>query len=295
MLLLVWGLAASAGAVISSDSEPLPAYRKGTTFVYSDGTWETVIKASADDVVWKNHLGYISSGSPDFTHRRTQWETATRRGTRSFSAREDLFAKSDTSVWPLMTGKTARFNETGSWSEKEGSEQTYSAQWACEVAGKEKVAVPAGSFDTWRIDCSRFSVSGSRNLSRLWETKSWYYSPTVGHYVLLISKHIEDPEPHRQELLAVLPPADDMPTQVQRGLESNFQQALELNPSGRSRAWSDPKAKISADTTPAGTFRGADGTFCRQYVQTINAADAHQTYYGLACRTPEGKWKVLRR
>ncbi len=294
MLLSTYGLEASAVALISSEREPLPSYRRGTTFVYSDGSWETVVSASADEVVWKNHLGYLSSGSPDFTHRRTRWETATRRGERSFGAREDLFAKSDTSVWPLAAGKLARFSETGWWSEKEGPEQTYSAQWACEVAGREKVAVAAGTFDTWRINCSRYSASGSRNVSRLWETRQWYYSPIVGHYVLLISKHVEDPEPHRQELLAVLPPAEDMAAKVRRGLESNFQQALEFNPSGRPRVWSDPKARVSADTTPAGTFRGADGTFCRRYVQTIKEADEPQTYYGMACRTPGGEWQVPR-
>jgi hypothetical protein len=288
-------LSIPANAAAAEALVPLPAYRRGATFIYADGTWETVVNTTADEVVWKNHLGFLSNGSPDFTRLRTHWESASRRGIRAFSPREDLFLKSETSVWPLKTGRSAHFKETGAWSEKEGPEHAYSALWSCNVAGRQTVSVPAGSFDTWEIECSRFSLIGYRNSSLLWETLRWYYAPAVGHYVLVVSKHVDDPEPWRQELLAVLPPAEDLPSDALRCMEENLQQTLESNPSGKPLGWSSPTAKVSGQTTPFGTFRGLDGTFCRRYVQNINEPEGKRDYYGMACRTSEGKWEVFRK
>lgn len=291
----ICGLGVPAWAAVPEEPIPLPVYRSGTTFVYSDGTWETVVNASDGEVVWKEQDGFLSVGSPDFTHRRTRWESDTRQGARTFGPRDDLLLRGDTSVWPLKPGNVAHFRETGVWSENHGPEQAYSAQWSCEVAGRQMVAVPAGAFDAWKIDCSRFSLLGGSNASRLWETWTWYYAPAVGHYVLAVSKHIEDREPQRRELLAVLPPAEDMPPETRRRMEESLQQALESSPSGRRLAWSGLDARISGETTPSGTFRGGDGTFCRRYVQSIDDPEGRRNYYGMACRTPEGKWAVPRR
>ncbi len=295
LLLPVCGLGTLVRAAVPEEPAPLPVYRSGTTFVYADGSWETVVSASGEEVVWKDHNGFLSSGSPDFTHRRTRWEHDNRYGTRTFGPREDLLLKGETSLWPLKSGKVAHFNETGVWSENQGPEQAYSAQWSCEVAGRQKVAVPAGSFDTWKIDCARFSLLGGRNLSHLWETWTWYYAPSVNHYVLAVSKHVEEPEPKRRELLAVLPPAEGMPQEAQRRMEESLQLALESSPSGRQLGWSSPAAGISGETMPSGTFRSGDGTFCRRYVQSIDDPGGRRDYYGMACRTADGRWAVPRR
>ena len=73
----------------ANDGVPLPDYQEGTTFVYSNGRSETVHEVTPDRVTWQNHRGYISAGSPDFTYRRTAWQTRTRSGTRSFKGRND--------------------------------------------------------------------------------------------------------------------------------------------------------------------------------------------------------------
>jgi hypothetical protein len=74
----------------SLNPAPFPTYKTGTTFVYSDGTWETVTAVSAEQITWQDHRGHVSSGSPDFTYRRTKWQTRTRKGLREFAARNDL-------------------------------------------------------------------------------------------------------------------------------------------------------------------------------------------------------------
>jgi len=67
--------AAEAGNTLGLKTAPLPKYQAGTTFVYSDGSWETVIKVGPDGITWRNHRGSISTGSPDFIQKRFKWQT----------------------------------------------------------------------------------------------------------------------------------------------------------------------------------------------------------------------------
>ncbi len=94
---------------------PLPSYSKGTTFVYSDGRWETVTAVSPGVVTWSDYRGLVSSGLPDFTHRPSKWESKTRSVTRQFGPRPDLYTQNDTTLWPLRAGNVANYSETGTW------------------------------------------------------------------------------------------------------------------------------------------------------------------------------------
>jgi hypothetical protein len=274
----------------------LPSYTKGTTFVYSNGTWETVLNTGQDSVTWLNHRREISSGSADFTLRRMQWETDTRRGARQFGPRDDLFVNGETSLWPLRVGNVANFNETGVWFDKKKAvERSYSAAWSCGVKGTEHVSVLAGEFDAWKIECKRYDVSGSRSRSQIREVDTWYYVPEVGHYVLMTAKYHEQNNMRRLELLAVLPPLGDLPRAARTAINRSFQQALEFKKSGESLQWKDPAADISVEITPAGTFRTPDGSFSRRYVQRLSLPAGERTYYGMAIREADGVWAVPRR
>ena len=273
---------------------PLPSYRKGTTFVYSDGSWETVMEATAQEVTWRNHRRDISIGSADFTHRRRQWENNARRGTREFGPRDDLIIQSTASLWPLRVGNAADYSETGRWGDKEdGSETSYRAGWSCAVDGVERVAVMAGEFDTWKIVCKRYHIF--RNKSNLREVKTWYYAPAVGHYVLTTSSYSYQKKPRRLELIAVLPSLDNLPANARREIIHSFQKALEFTKSGESVRWSGSATGVSVETIPAGTYRTPDGSFSRRYVQKLILPDGQRTYYGMAIRNAEGVWSVPRR
>jgi hypothetical protein len=295
MILLVFGCTASHRPTNPTETEPLPVYRAGTTFVYSNGTWERVMANAPGMVTWKNNRGYISSGSPDFTYRRASWQTRSRKGSRTFGPREDIHIKRKESLWPLKIGNQASFTETGSWiDKKDGSVHRYTTHWSCEVTGTEKVAVPAGEFDTWKITCSRYnSARKTRNPAR--EVKTWYYAPKIGHYVLVNSQFFYNRPSRRLELIAVLPPRDDLSAKVQKAMDSSFQKAMELEISGSSSRWEVPGRSISGGTTPQGTFRLEDGTFCRRYVQELILPDDHQAYHGMGCRDSKGKWYIPRR
>lgn len=278
------------------DAVPLPSYTKDTTFVYSNGTWETVLDTGPDSVTWLNHRREISSGSADFTLRRMQWETDTRRGTRQFGPRDDLIVNGETSLWPLRVGNVANFNESGVWFDKKKAiERSYSTAWSCAVKGTEHISVLAGEFDAWKIECKRYDVAGSRSLSQIREVDTWYYVPEVGHYVLMTAKYRDQNNPRRLELLAVLPPIDGLPPAARTAISRSFQQALEFKKSGESLQWKGPTADISVEITPAGTFRTPDGSFSRRYVQKLSLPAGQRTYYGMAIRGADGVWAVPRR
>jgi surface antigen len=276
--------------------ETLPAYRPGTTFVYSDGTWETVAAVTPHAVIWRDHRGYTSSRTPDFTRRPISYQTRTRQGTRTFGPRENIIAGGQQSIWPLKIGKKASFTERGTWiDKKDGSEHAYRTHWSCEVAGKKRVAVPAGEFDTWKITCTRYNVSRRTSRSQPREVKTWYYAPQIGHYVLVTRKYFYDKPARRQEMLAVLPSKEILPTHARRKMENTFQTAMEYKVSGAPDLWSLSSKAVSGGTTPYGTFKLEDGTFCRRYVQELKLSDDRQIYYGLACRDRKGKWVIPRR
>jgi hypothetical protein len=297
LTMVVFGCtAAQLYSSANQNPEPLPVYRQGTTFVYSDGTWETVNAVAPNIVTWKNHRGYTSNGTPDFTRRRIYYQTRTRQGTRTFGPREDLIFTGSELLWPLKIGNIASYTETGTWTDKRnGSQHSYRSNWSCEVDGIERVAVPAGEFDAWKITCTRYNVSGRGVQSRPKEIKTWYYAPQVGHYVLVTRNYLYDKPSQRLELLAVLPPKEVLPAQARKKMARNFQKAMEYRVSGDPASWSLASTAVSGGTTPYGTFKLADGTFCRRYVQDLNLADDQQTYYGMACRDPKGRWGIPRR
>ena len=294
LIIVVLGCtAAQRYSPANQNPEPLPVYRQGTTFVYSDGTWETVAAVAPNIITWKDHRGNISNGTPDFTRRRIYYQTRSRQGTRTFGPREDLILSGSEMLWPLKIGNTASYTETGTWTDKrDGSQHSYRSHWSCEVDGIERVAVPAGEFDAWKIRCTRYNVSGRSVQSRPKEIKTWFYAPRVGHHVLVTRNYLYDKPSRRQELLAVLPPQEGLPEQARKKMAYSFQKAMEQQISGDPAFWSLSSTNVSGGTTPYATFKLADGTFCRRYVQDLNLADDRQTYYGMACRDSRGRWGV---
>lgn len=285
-----------AATLAETDPEPLPVYQEGTTYVYTDGRWETVYKVGPEGVTWHNHLGHLSTGSADFTYRHATWKTQTRSGGRSFRARSDWLGRlAATSVWPLATGKKAHFIESGRWQDDKGKMHTYLSRWRLEVSGRTRVRVKAGEFDTWKIVARRFSSGGAFKESRLREIRTWYYAPAVGHYVKMESNFLGRRPKTSLELVAVTPPVNGMTAEARRSVQAAFQQALEEKRSGVTQSWQLAEYDLAGSVTPVATFRLGSGTYCRQYIQQLNRAREEKVFYGLACRTPKGEWEIPRR
>ena len=281
---------------MDSSMVPLPTYAVGQTFIYSDGGWERVTAMDSDDVSWIDHTGQTSSGSPDFTYRRTLWQSKTRRGERWFSQREDIAISNPASLWPLAPGNRASFLETGTWLNKKSSDRhTYRTNWKCRVEGAETVEVMAGRFETWRIRCERFSAPRSSGRLRLREIYTWNYSPVVGHYVLHTRRTAGDRNIRRKELLAVLPPVQRLDPIQTAQMNRSFQNALEFKRSSQAVPWRLIGSEISGATTAGEIYKIPDGTYCRRYIQLLEYPEQRHAYYGMACRDSDGIWVIPRR
>ena len=70
------------------------------------------------------------------------------------------------------------------------------------------------------------------------------------------------------------------------------QNALETQRSGQATTWRNPDSGNSGTFTPQAAFQDSSGQYCREFQQTITVDGKTQTAYGLACRQPDGTWKL---
>ena len=68
--------------------------------------------------------------------------------------------------------------------------------------------------------------------------------------------------------------------------------ALEHGVSGTSTTWQNPDSGHSGEIVPKPAYQQADGTYCREFAQTIVVGGKMESAYGTACRQPDGTWKL---
>ena len=68
--------------------------------------------------------------------------------------------------------------------------------------------------------------------------------------------------------------------------------ALETSRTGSSTIWRNPDSRHSGRITPTRTIEQADGSFCREYQQTITIDGMEERSFGKACRQPDGSWRT---
>jgi len=71
------------------------------------------------------------------------------------------------------------------------------------------------------------------------------------------------------------------------------QVALETAPSGTSTGWQNPDSGNSGAIVPQPAVQQADGTYCREFQQTITVGGNTETAYGQAYRQPDGQWEII--
>ncbi len=77
-----------------------------------------------------------------------------------------------------------------------------------------------------------------------------------------------------------------------RMLALTSQKALETAPSGSAVEWNNPDSGNYGSVQPVRTFKDQSGQYCREYSQTVVVAGKQQKAYGMACRQPDGQWKI---
>ena len=79
----------------------------------------------------------------------------------------------------------------------------------------------------------------------------------------------------------------------QLALQHQTQNTLENAPSGTTNTWHNPDSGNRGTITPTQTYQQGDGTYCREFTQTVTVAGETQQAYGTACRQPDGTWQIV--
>lgn len=68
--------------------------------------------------------------------------------------------------------------------------------------------------------------------------------------------------------------------------------AFEQNKTGQESVWTNPDNGHSGSITPTKTYQLKNGSYCREYKQTITVGGEQHQAYGTACRQADGTWQV---
>ena len=79
----------------------------------------------------------------------------------------------------------------------------------------------------------------------------------------------------------------------QLALQHTTQETLETAPVGTTNAWHNPDSGNRGTVTPTQTYQQSDGTYCREFTQTVTIGNRTEEAYGTACRQPDGSWQII--
>lgn len=63
--------------------------------------------------------------------------------------------------------------------------------------------------------------------------------------------------------------------------------------SGRPVQWRNPQSGNYGSIQPQSGYTANNGSYCREYTQTINVGGRSERAYGTACRQPDGSWQIV--
>ena len=78
----------------------------------------------------------------------------------------------------------------------------------------------------------------------------------------------------------------------QHQVQNTTQRTLETQPSGTAVAWNNPDSGNRGTVTPTQTYQTANGTYCRNFEQTVTVNGRTETGTGTACRNANGGWDI---
>jgi surface antigen len=64
-------------------------------------------------------------------------------------------------------------------------------------------------------------------------------------------------------------------------------------PVGQQINWANPQSGNSGTITPVRDGRASNGSYCREFQQTIFVDGTNQNAYGVACQQPDGTWRIV--
>lgn len=64
-------------------------------------------------------------------------------------------------------------------------------------------------------------------------------------------------------------------------------------PIGQQITWNNPNSGNYGTITPTRDGNSASGQYCREFQQTITVGGRTEQAYGIACRQPDGSWRIV--
>ena len=276
----IQNFSANIGPAPNLQPAQLPTFFPGDKYYYANGARDQVVSTDGEMVNMISRSGRKRTYFRNFALPTPYVEGSTKH----------FYKNTDTSVtalWPLQVGNEVAFTTKGRSISKDSSQiSDYTQKWKCNVNGTERIRVMAGEFDTFRVECKRFSSTW-----KWWETTTYYYAPDVGTYVLRRQFHKKNGESVRQ-LTAVRPSLHDLSDDTRRNIIRTWQMALEYKESGQIASWTDQAAGVSVQVEPLTVFKADSGLFCRTYKQYLTRQGNTRIYRGVACRTDKLKWRT---
>lgn len=154
-------------------------YTVGDSFTFDNPqeTW-IVVSIEGERVFWRSNRGDEHVTGHDPLMPALEWKFVGKGGGR----RE--FSDIKGSLFPLKKGNVLTYtSDVENWTLKDGvrqQPQSWQYNWSCNVAGTEKLEVPAGAFDTYKVVCGRYKPNEIE----------FFYAPRIGYFVVM---RIDDP------------------------------------------------------------------------------------------------------
>lgn len=151
---------------------PAPQRRVGDSFVFRfpNGVQqaETVTEVRGDRVGWSIPGGAAWTTVTGALSNPVQWG-----GTAQYGSGQQTLSGNYRELFPMRVGNVIRYSARG---ESSREPQGWTSQWTCSVPAEERVAVAAGTFDTYRVMCFRAG-----------QLRTYFYAPAIGMYVLRVT------------------------------------------------------------------------------------------------------------
>jgi hypothetical protein len=287
LFIVTGGCQTGQQSMVNTDSDmlelseaALPNYSVGEYFSYDDGTTTVVTAVSNEQVTWRYNNGATSTGFRNFILPALTWTSANSHSNATSTAPADL-------LWPLATGNQGQYESHQVISRDDEIESTeISRIWDCKVEGTERVNVPAGTFDTYVIDCKRYSSTNNS-----WRgTRRYYYAPDLGYYVIREDR-LRSRSDRTRKLVNYGFNSTFLPKQEQINLNGKLQNSLSKNPDGIASTWKSKPGDITAMLVPVNSYTGINGTECRDYYSVYSVKGRIRKNVRSVCRQPDGQWQ----
>lgn len=131
-------------------------------------TTMTLVKAKGDRRSFQSTTGCSWTESVNFLAPTLEWENC------DGNSGSQTIGETSGEIWPLQVGRTQAWSLTG----KNGTGDTWQTTQTCEVESAERITVPAGSFDAYKVVCRD-----------TWNVRTWYYAPALKETVFYTRMH----------------------------------------------------------------------------------------------------------